>query len=800
MNTSKLTKITISAALCCLIFGIVLGFSVTDKKPGDKQPDDLIQGRVKNENIQKKKFSETGRSNRISSEDNTVNQIYGSPYYSDNFDGSNDTNSLKARGYLVYYRGTGFQNTNVSTWFQGNPLVFGSFNGPTSGYVASYYQTATGANNIDNWLVLPKKNTNSNDSLIFYQRTQNDPQYPDSIRVMYSAAGDSVPEAGSWTELGRFRVHYSTNAWQRTGFRAGASGTGARFAIRYSIVNSGPSGVNGNYIGIDALTIESNPASNDAGVQNINSPSGTITLPSAAIIPSALIKNFGTSVQSFNVTMTINPGGYSGTQTVTGLGGGLTQNVNFAGYTPAAGNYTVKVFTQLSGDENIFNDTVTGTFSVVQPNYGGGGTGSGGYYFANSSAGSSGAVSKPGYCRTDTSGSISLVLNNQVKVPLSNGNTDDGYWMITGIGLPRKIKFMGVKYDSVYIGTNGIICFKPFVPDSGNWNPPANGLPGNGSTGNVRPGVYPFWNDLDWGNTDQPVNRLSYKVDNSRNQLVINYDKAPLFSGAANEFETFQVCIELQADTAGAPDSRILFNYDNSSTTANIPFLSGIMDATGTKYLQYSFMNSNSYFITPGPLYDSGYIGMSVAFGTDAGNLQGNCRALNLTALIQGFWDGADYTADTLAVNIRNAVSPYNIIETVRAKTDTSGYIVINYSNVSQGVPYYIVINHRNSLETWSKISGVTWTGNSPLTYNFTSAASQAYNSNMVLKSGKYCIWGSDVNQDGIVDAGDLSIIENNLGQAGYINSDVTGDQTVDASDISLVENNLDITPIIERP
>ena len=51
-------------------------------------------------------------------------------YYTDNFDLPSDTVGLKARGYLVYYRGSGPQAA-AATWFQGNPLGFSSFTGAT---------------------------------------------------------------------------------------------------------------------------------------------------------------------------------------------------------------------------------------------------------------------------------------------------------------------------------------------------------------------------------------------------------------------------------------------------------------------------------------------------------------------------------------------------------------------------------------------------------------------------------------------------------------------------------------------
>jgi len=119
--------------------------------------------------------------------------------------GANDTNALKARGYLVYYRGTGPQGTSA-TWFQGQPSKFPAYNGPQNGYVASDYNVVTGQNNIDCWLVLPKVSGGliAGDSIYFYSRSEQGNPYADSIRVMYSET-DSIPE-GVWTEIGRYKA------------------------------------------------------------------------------------------------------------------------------------------------------------------------------------------------------------------------------------------------------------------------------------------------------------------------------------------------------------------------------------------------------------------------------------------------------------------------------------------------------------------------------------------------------------------------------------------------------------------
>jgi len=186
---------------------------------------------------------------------NQVETTYGTPVYTDNFDGANDTAALRLRGYKFYNQSSPIGTT---TWFQGNATVFNAYNGPTTGYVGANFNATSGAGNIDLWLVLPKVagGTLAGDSLYFYSRSPLNSTYPDSIRVMYSVSDSTV--AGTWTELGRFKVDVTN--WTKKGFRAPTASVNGRFAIRYNVANGGPSGANSDYIGIDALTIERSAA------------------------------------------------------------------------------------------------------------------------------------------------------------------------------------------------------------------------------------------------------------------------------------------------------------------------------------------------------------------------------------------------------------------------------------------------------------------------------------------------------------------------------------------------------------
>ena len=56
----------------------------------------------------------------------------------------------------------------------------------------------------------------------------------------------------------------------------------------------------------------------------------------------------------------------------------------------------------------------------------------------------------------------------------------------------------------------------------------------------------------------------------------------------------------------------------------------------------------------------------------------------------------------------------------------------------------------------------------------------------------RFAIYSGDVNQDGIVDASDALMVDNdaNIFATGYVVTDVNGDYSVDATDALIVDNN----------
>lgn len=166
-----------------------------------------------------------------------------------------------------------------------------------------------------------------------------------------------------------------------------------------------------------------------------------------------------------------------------------------------------------------------------------------------------------------------------------------------------------------------------------------------------------------------------------------------------------------------------------------------------------------------------------------------------LTSFIEGFYNSLteNMVSDTGKVYLRNTFSPYTFIDSSKAVLSSSGKGTFYFLNIVNGINYYIVLKHRNSIETWSS------TGNSflsdTLSYNFSTSDSQAFGGNMIMIDSsplRYAIYGADVNGDGTVDATDLSLIDNEAANftTGYVNEDVTGNDFVDASDAAIADNN----------
>ena len=175
-------------------------------------------------------------------------------------------------------------------------------------------------------------------------------------------------------------------------------------------------------------------------------------------------------------------------------------------------------------------------------------------------------------------------------------------------------------------------------------------------------------------------------------------------------------------------------------------------------------------------------------------------KTLNLTVMIEGMWDGTTIVSDSVTVELRNTSAPFNLIESKKILLNSTGSGSLIFIQVADGTPYYLIIKHRNSIETWSSSTVQFIAGN--LSYDFTNAQNKSYGNNLKLVNNKWCIYSGDVNQDGFIDITDQSqiFIDNISGAIGYISTDLNGDYFTEVGDLNLVFINRVLGISRQRP
>jgi hypothetical protein len=143
--------------------------------------------------------------------------------------------------------------------------------------------------------------------------------------------------------------------------------------------------------------------------------------------------------------------------------------------------------------------------------------------------------------------------------------------------------------------------------------------------------------------------------------------------------------------------------------------------------------------------------------------------------------------SDTVNIELRNSSSPFALVDQTKILLDNNGQGSGSFQNAVNGTPYYIVVKHRNAVETWSA-TNQTFTSNT-LTYDFTTGSNKAYGNNLKLVGSKWCIYGGDVNQDGFVNISDVnSVFTSNVnGATGYLPTDLNGDNFTEVEDLNIV-------------
>lgn len=232
--------------------------------------------------------------------------------------------------------------------------------------------------------------------------------------------------------------------------------------------------------------------------------------------------------------------------------------------------------------------------------------------------------------------------------------------------------------------------------------------------------------------------------------------------------------------------------------------LIGSITATKLSYLPSKYNNASTTVTYEGPFLRNSRRIAALSFN-DFPITNYAPSTLNLTCSTEGFYNQSSdklNIRDTFTVFLRNYISPFLLRDSAKAVIDSVSITgTFNFGNVPTGT-YYIVVKSRNGIETWSKSGGAYIKTDSTVSYDFTSASGNAYGNNLIQLGSKYFIYSGDVNQDGIIDAFDLSSIENDtdITLKGYVKTDLNGDYIVDASDLSIVDNNAGVGVTVISP
>lgn len=189
--------------------------------------------------------------------------------------------------------------------------------------------------------------------------------------------------------------------------------------------------------------------------------------------------------------------------------------------------------------------------------------------------------------------------------------------------------------------------------------------------------------------------------------------------------------------------------------------------------------------------------GILVSWGIQINNNTFIPSNLECTSLIEGYYNSVSNSQfpDTVRYFLRSAILPYSIIDSSRSKVNSSGTALVPFTKAQQLTNYFLVLKHRNSIETWSSsvIKFAQFTKQAQ--YNFTDQQSKAFGNNMKqvdTSPVEFAIYSGDIDHNGFVDLNDITMAFNDASSflAGYNITDVTGDNLTDLSDVLIVFNN----------
>ena len=316
--------------------------------------------------------------------------------------------------------------------------------------------------------------------------------------------------------------------------------------------------------------------------------------------------------------------------------------------------------------------------------------------------------------------------------------TDDQMSGVKPIGFT--FNFFGQNYTSFYISSNGLITFSAGMPAT-----PVYGevIPSKSDPDNF---VALAWNDLNPQNAGSTISYFTTGISPNQ-KLVVKYNTSH-YGGISFPFVVQAILyqgsnvIEIHTTTISDASS-----YDPSATTTQgvenadgsrgvpVPGRNGVIFSASndayrfTPFIPYSYTwfpgNLNGPLQTVSPVTTGAYTvqvsdGTSciASFTTPSITVNTNCLVFNLKVFIEGFFinngkmkavlydrgmSSDSTTCDSITVELRDPVQPHSIVVSVSTLLHTNGKAVIVFPHTIFNQSYYVVVRHRNSIETWSK-------------------------------------------------------------------------------------------------
>ena len=315
--------------------------------------------------------------------------------------------------------------------------------------------------------------------------------------------------------------------------------------------------------------------------------------------------------------------------------------------------------------------------------------------------------------------------------------------------------FFGTNYTNFYMSSNGFITFSSGMPAT-----PVYGqsIPSLTDPDNF---IAIVWNDLNPANAGSSLSYFTTGSSPNR-KLVVKYNTSH-YGGTIYPFNAQAILYEgsnlIEIHTTKVSNAS---GYDLSATTTQglenangsggvaIPGRNATLFTATNDAYRFTPYSPYGYTWTPGNLIgasqtvtpsSSGTYTVNVTDGTSCFMLINTpiitvnpCTlALNLKMYIQGLYLGSGQmqpllntvglnsnplACDSVTVELRDPLNLTSVFNSQKVLLKTNGLANVIYPNTIIGNSYYIIIRHRNSMETWSK-DPVLFTGN-PVEFDFT--------------------------------------------------------------------------------